>query len=149
MRSQTRCGIVGFGQIGRLYHTVIEQLEASLGLSLTAIADPDLNAISPAGVRRVTSQHAMLATNEVDAVLIATPPSDYFALAVEALEARRHVLVEKPPARTRAEAIALLAKARSIDRTIFFAYHAQYNPAVEWLRRHVPSEDIVSIRIDY
>jgi D-galactose 1-dehydrogenase len=91
----------------------------------------------------------MLSTNQVDAVLIATPPSDHFTLAMQALDARRHVLVEKPPARTSAQAIALHEKARGFDRTLFFAYHAAYNPAIEWLRRQVSADDISFIRIDY
>ncbi|MFN2445804.1 MAG: Gfo/Idh/MocA family protein [Vicinamibacterales bacterium] len=149
MRAATRCGIVGFGRIGRLYHTVIEQVGPHVGLSTTAIADPNLEGLSPPGVERFLAQDTMLAANAVDAALIATPPSDHFALAMDALDAGQHVLVEKPPARTPAEAVALLAKARSVDRTLFFAYHAQYNPAIEWLRRRVQSHDISSIRIEY
>ncbi len=54
----------------------------------------------------------MLADPELDAVVIATPVPTHYALAKQALEAGKHVLVEKPPAMKGAEMDELVAAGR-------------------------------------
>jgi predicted dehydrogenase len=73
----------------------------------------------------------------VDAVAVATPVSTHFALAMAALGSGKHVLVEKPLARSQAEATALIAAAEQADRTLMVGHTFDYNPAVGLLRRLV------------
>ena len=62
---------------------------------------------------RVTAEfEEMLADPELDAVVIATPVPTHYALAKQALEAGKHVLVEKPPAMKGAEMDELVAAGR-------------------------------------
>ena len=61
----------------------------------------------------LTSLTDALALPGVDAVSIATPPGTHASLATEAIAAGKHVLVEKPFARDRAEALELLAAAEA------------------------------------
>ena len=67
---------------------------------------------------RVTgSFDELLADDTVDAVVIATPVPTHYALAKQALEAGKHVFVEKPPAMRGEEMEELVALARAGDRS--------------------------------
>lgn len=72
----------------------------------------------------------MLADPRVDAVAIATPPATHHALAKRALQAGKHVLVEKPLAVSSAEAVELLELARRSDRVLMPGHTFVYSPAV-------------------
>lgn len=74
---------------------------------------------------------------EVDAVVVATPPSTHVAVALQAIEAGKHVLVEKPLAPT-AGGARRLGRAASAAGVILMVGHTfEYNPAVRKLRELV------------
>ncbi|MGC1851305.1 MAG: Gfo/Idh/MocA family oxidoreductase [Solirubrobacterales bacterium] len=86
----------------------------------------------------------MLVDPRIDAVAVATPPSTHYALAKRALQAGKHVLVEKPLAVTSAEAIELIQLAREVDRVLMPGHTFVYSPAVnkvdELIREEVLGE---------
>lgn len=67
----------------------------------------------------------------IDLVLIATPTSSHVALATKALEAGKHVFVEKPIAPTSADAAGLVALAKKQDKLLFVDHTFLFAPAVE------------------
>lgn len=67
----------------------------------------------------------------IELVLIATPTSTHVALATKALEAGKHVFVEKPLAPTSGEAETLVALAKEKDRLLFVDHTFLFAPAVE------------------
>ncbi|KQP56861.1 Gfo/Idh/MocA family protein [Agreia sp. Leaf283] len=70
----------------------------------------------------------VLSRDDVDAVYVATPTATHAELAIRALEAGKHVLVEKPIAFTAAEAQAIFAQAESHDRFVMEAMWMKFNP---------------------
>ena len=85
----------------------------------------------------------------VETVAICTPPTVRHALAREALDAGKHVLLEKPPAPTTAELSDLIAHAARRDRVIFATWHSQYNAAVDEARRRLVGRKFRSLAIDW
>jgi predicted dehydrogenase len=85
------------------------------------------------------SWHAALgpALAEVDAVVVATPPSTHVAVALQAIEAGKHVLVEKPLAPTTAGVRLLQAAAAAAGVVLMVGHTFEYNPAVRKLRELV------------
>jgi predicted dehydrogenase len=73
----------------------------------------------------------------VDAVVVATPPQTHAVLAMKALSAGKHVLVEKPLAASTEEAQMLVDQARRSGTILMVAHTFQYNPAVRELRRRL------------
>jgi predicted dehydrogenase len=71
----------------------------------------------------------------VDAVLIATPPATHHALVKRALQAGKHVLVEKPLATTTADAHDLIAVAEREDLVLMPGHTFVYSPAVNTVRQ--------------
>ncbi len=111
-----RVGVAGCGHFGR-FHAL--KLAAAPRAMLAGVHDPD--ASRAAALARET-QSAALAwpalLAAVDAVVVAAPAEAHFALALGALRAGKHVLVEKPIAATLEEADALATLAAEAERVL-------------------------------
>jgi predicted dehydrogenase len=79
---------------------------------------------------RLTQDYAELLRSYVDAVCVATPVSTHYPLALAALKAGKHVLVEKPLAASLAEAEEIVAEGRKRGLTVMVGHTFVYNPAV-------------------
>jgi len=92
---------------------------------------------------RMTADYAeMLADPELDAVVIATPVPTHYALAKQALEAGKHVLVEKPPAMKGVEMDELVALAAGADLVLMPGHLLLYHPGVRKLKEIVDSGEL-------
>jgi len=85
----------------------------------------------------------------LDAVAICTPPNVRYGFAREALDAGKHVLLEKPPAPTVAEVYDLTAHAAALGKVIFATWHLQYNAAVDEARKRLTGRKIRSLAIEW
>jgi predicted dehydrogenase len=85
------------------------------------------------------SYSAALADPRIDVALIATPPVLHLPLALEALERRKHVIVEKPPFLDVAELDRVAALARQVDRQVMVAENYYYRRLTTELRGIVRS----------
>jgi len=114
-------------------------------LALAAIADP----VEPGGSQHETwySDYREVLDSEVSAVIIATPPALHYSIANQALRSGKDVYVEKPPARSAAEARQLARTAKVNGRVLFFAYHARYNPAVPEARAFLEGAELRGIEV--
>lgn len=81
----------------------------------------------------------------VDAVLIATPASSHHSLAVRALEAGKHVLIEKPLTRTVAEARDLVDRAERAGLVLMVDHTFVYSPAVRRIKQMVEADELGEI----
>jgi D-galactose 1-dehydrogenase len=115
---------------------------------LTAVADPRRQ-LGIAGVRNYSTHQRLLADKAVDAVAVLTPPNTHAPIAEAALEAGKHVLLEKPPALNTKEVRGLADTAKSVGRALFTAFHAQYRPEVGAARRELVGEEITGIGVVY
>ncbi len=82
------------------------------------------------------------ALEHVDAVVVATPPSTHVPLALAAIRAGKHVLVEKPLAPTSAGARALVAAASAAGVVLMVGHTFEYNPAVRRLAELVRTKEL-------
>lgn len=85
----------------------------------------------------------------VDAVVIATPAATHFDLAISALKSGKHVLVEKPMARTVKEVEKIGALAKKNDLTAMVGHTFLYNSAVRYLKQLIDSGELGEIRYIY
>jgi predicted dehydrogenase len=91
---------------------------------------------------RTTQDRRDLLNSGVDAIAIATPVSTHHRLAMEALWAGKHVLVEKPLAASVAEAEEMVAEAERRGLVLMVGHTFEYNPAVEAVRDIVASGEL-------
>jgi predicted dehydrogenase len=78
----------------------------------------------------------------IDAAVVATPPTTHVPVALEAIEAGKHVLVEKPLAPTTAGARQLIDAAARAGVTLMVGHTFEYNPAVWKLRELVQTRSL-------
>jgi predicted dehydrogenase len=78
----------------------------------------------------------------VDAVVVATPPTTHVPIALEVIEAGKHVLVEKPLAPDTAGARRVIDAAARADVVLMVGHTFEYNPAVRKLRELVQSREL-------
>jgi predicted dehydrogenase len=94
------------------------------------------------GMRTCSSFQEVLDDPTVDAVSIATPPSTHFPLAKQALEAGKHVLIEKPLATNPADAEALVELAEREGLVLMPGHTFLYSPPVNKVRELIESGEI-------
>lgn len=86
---------------------------------------------------------------EVDAVVISTPVATHFDLAVRALSAGKHILVEKPMARSveEVEKIGILARENGLLAMVGHTF--LFNAAVRYVKKLIDSGDLGDVRYIY
>jgi len=103
-----RLGVIGLGNMGRSHISSVEAGKVA-GVVVTAVCDvmPDALKAYP-DYRHYSDPKELIASGEVDAVLIATPHYDHPPVAIAAFKAGLHVMCEKPIAVHKADAEAMI-----------------------------------------
>src|SRR5438477_2949483 len=139
-----KVGLVGYGYWGP---NLARNFAETEGVCLAAIADahPDRRAAAARrhpGVTTCDDAADLIAREELDAVVIATPIETHYAFARAAIERGKHVLVEKPLASSKAHAEALGALAHARDVRLMVDHTFVYNGAVRRIRALIDSGDL-------
>ncbi|WP_447913580.1 Gfo/Idh/MocA family protein [Microbacterium phyllosphaerae] len=124
-----RWGIIGTGDIS---DRVVADLLA-IGGEISAVWGRSMERSSEFASRHgipfaTADRRALLSRDDVDVVYIATPAVTHTAITLEALDAGKHVLVEKPIATSAADAELLFARAAQADRFLMEAMWMRFNP---------------------
>ena len=145
----TRIGQVGLGQWGKNLARNFDQLA-----DLVWLCDVDeqrrTQATQSYPAAQVTSSFGdVLADDSVEAVVVATPVPTHYELARRALEAGKHVFVEKPPAMRGAEIEELCELAEERDLVLMPGHLLLYHPGVLKLKEIVDSGELGEVLYVY
>src|SRR5205823_14647558 len=99
--------------------------------------------------RTTTSYEELLADPELEAVVVATPAITHYELSKRALEAGKHVLVEKPPAMSAAEAEDLVPTADEPGVVLMPGHLLLYHPAVATVKELIRKGDLGDVLCVY
>ncbi len=125
-------GIVGCGLIGR------KRAAALCGARLAACADADAaragSLAAPAGAAVCNGWRDLVCRDDVGIVVVATTNDALAEISIAALQAGKHVLVEKPAARNVAELDGVIAAARAAGRLVRVGFNHRYHPALRKAR---------------
>ena len=139
-----RAGVIGLGMMGRNHVRVWD--EAVDGVELVAVADPDESAVARATAGRrargYQDPERMLAEEGLDLVSIVAPTSLHLPVTLTALGAGANVLVEKPIAATRDEAMRMIDAAGEADRMLTVGHIERFNPAIRELHRRLADGEL-------
>lgn len=139
MHMPLRTAVIGVGHLGRQHARIHSNLAAEGLTEFVSVCDLDeKTAREIAGERSVewTTDWRKL-IGRLDAVSLAVPTESHCELACGLLEAGVHVLVEKPIARTLAEADQMIAAAAKSGAVLQVGHLERFNPALVALRPHV------------
>lgn len=124
--------ILGYGYWGP---NLTRNIAANAECHLVAIADPRIDRLAEAqqrypGIETCRHSRDLLAREDIDAFVIATPPRSHFELALAALRHGKHVLVEKPLAGSSQQAGCLIAEAERGGLALMVDHTFVYTGAV-------------------
>ncbi len=140
MSEQLRIGVIGCGRMGGFHVRNYSQIDCA---HLTAVAEPSeesrRRATAGTGAVEFSDWRELIefGADELDAVSIACPSEYHAEVALEALAADLHVLVEKPIATTLPDALRMRGAAMEADRKLMVGHVERFNPAVAKLRELV------------
>jgi predicted dehydrogenase len=143
-----RLGVLGLGSVfSGPYASLIQRLVLEGRAELVAAYDVDPEKRKATAARFGTdpstpSPHAVIESDDVDAVLILTSMNEHGPLAKAALEAGKHVLVEKPMATSLAEAAELVEMARTAEGRLVCAPHIVLSKTYQEMHRRVEAGEV-------
>lgn len=142
-----RIGVIGCGHWGPNHVRVFSELDRTTVMACCDLNEDRLLRISARfpQVRTTRDYQSILDDSEIDAVVVATPTSTHSRLVLEALEAGKHVLVEKPLCQTGVEGEALQALAEKTGRVLMVGHVFLFNAGIMRLREGIRSGELGSI----
>lgn len=127
MSDAIRVGLIGYGYASKTFHAPL--ISGTPGMTLAAVASSDENKVHadwPA-MPVVSGPERILNDPNIDLVVIPTPNDTHFPLAKAALEAGKHVVVDKPFTVTLSQARELEALAKSGGRLLSVFHNRRWD----------------------
>ncbi|MFL6427169.1 MAG: Gfo/Idh/MocA family oxidoreductase [Acidobacteriaceae bacterium] len=141
-----RCGVIGFGLAGRIFHSVV--IDATPGLELSGIVQRSGDAAQKAYPRVPVypSLDAMLEKATLDIIVVATPNDTHVILAEQCLRAGKHVVIDKPVAVSSDEAARLFSVMRETGRRVFVYHNRRWDGDFLTVQQLLKSNQLGSVR---
>jgi len=139
-------GIVGLGWPGQQHVKAIRSFPQEAALTAVCDMDPAKLAEFEGECAAFSSLDAFFAEGDLDAVVLAVPHHLHADLTVRALDAGKHVIIEKPMARTVRECERMNEAAERNGRTLMVAQNWRYQPWCIAAKKIVESGELGSIR---
>jgi predicted dehydrogenase len=132
-KRRIRVGFVGCGEVTQILHRP-SLYQLSDHFEVTALCDISSSILEQLGklwnVQTLTTDHReLVARSDVDAVLVANPNAFHAEVALDAIAAGKHVLIEKPMCVTRREADQIVAAQKKSNVVVQVGYMRRYAPA--------------------
>lgn len=133
-------GVIGCGAIAQRRH--LPEAAANPDSRIVAVADPVKERVEEMAhkyhARPFTDYKEMIRSADIDAVVVCGPNSTHAPMTIDALEAGKHVLCEKPMATTREDALAMIAAAGKSGKYLMIGQNQRLMPA------HVRAKEILN-----
>jgi predicted dehydrogenase len=144
MRDPINVGVLGTGWISQVAHLpILREREDTHIVAVSDADSPKAHSIAERfDVDRVMSVEALLSDPEVEAVIICTPNHLHEEQAVAALEAGKHVLVERPLATSAAGVERIVEAASRAKRTVAVGMAHRFRPDVSALCAFVTGDEL-------
>ena len=142
-----RVGVVGCGYWGPNLIRNFNQLRDSEVIACADLAEGRLahmKSLYPQ-VKTTRDYGDLVTSRDIDAIVVATPPTTHVEVALRALDAGKHVFVEKPLATSGADCEAMIAKAKEKGRVLMVGHTFLYTAAVNKIKELIKSGELGDI----
>src|SRR3970282_232347 len=142
---KTKIGIIGLGGIAQLVH--LPNFTKMSNVIVTSVSEINKNRLNTIADKfnipeRYVDYKELLEKSDIDAVIIATPTSTHKEVAIACLKAKKDILVEKPLARTYAEAKPIVDDAKKNKKKIMVGMNLRFRPDAMILRSILNSGEL-------
>jgi len=143
MNDKLKFAVVGSGHIGLRHAEMIRRNPEAELVGLCDILPESPAQIAEWGVPYFSSFKEMLSTiPDIDVVNICTPNGLHAINALEALNSKKHVVLEKPMALSKADCEKIIFKALQVHKNVFCVMQNRYSPPSAWLKELVENRII-------
>lgn len=141
MRSEKiKFAVIGCGHIGKRHaEMILRNSEAELVALCDTLSPEKLNINSFQVPVYESLKQLFIAHPDVEVVNVATPNGYHCEHALEILEARKHVVIEKPMALNKSDAEKVIFKALQVHRHVFAVMQNRYSPPSVWIKDLIES----------
>ena len=145
---KVRLGLIGCGMIARVKHmkgVAAHSDEVEVVAFCDLIEERAVNyakAYGAPGAKVYTDYKELLKDKTIDAVIVATPNRSHSFITIDSLEADKHVLCEKPMAKTYAEGKAMLEAAKRTGKILTIGYQNRYRNDVTYVKKACVAGDL-------
>lgn len=127
--------VVGSGHIGKRHAEMISRHPEAELVGMVDVLPKEKLGLENSNVPFFKSLEELLQnTDDFDVVSIATPNGLHAKHALTALEARKHIVCEKPMALTKADCEAIIFKSLNVSKQVFCVMQNRYSPPSEWIK---------------
>ena len=142
---KTKIGIIGLGGIAQLVH--LPNFTKMSNVIVTSVSEINKNRLNTIADKfnipeRYVDYKELLEKSDIDAVIIATPTSTHKEVAIACLKAKKDILVEKPLARTYAEAKPIVDAAKKNKKKMMVGMNLRFRPDAMILRSILNSGEL-------
>lgn len=140
MSNKIKFAVIGCGHIGKRHAEMIHRNDNCELVALVDVKDKSVLSIDQYNVPFFSSLEDLLQSGlDIDVINIATPNGFHAEQALKCLEAKKHVVLEKPMALTKADAEKVIFKALQVHRQVFAVMQNRYSPPSIWLKELLES----------
>ncbi|MCI8895597.1 MAG: Gfo/Idh/MocA family oxidoreductase [Lachnospiraceae bacterium] len=150
MNKKLHVGIIGCGGIANAKH--LPSLKATGRVELAAFCDiiPEraektAREYGAADAKVYTDYQALLRDPSIDVVHVCTPNKSHAQISIDALHAGKHVMCEKPMAKTAADARRMVAAAKETGKKLTIGYQNRQKPESAYLKKVIDRGDLGDI----
>ncbi|HMT35720.1 MAG TPA: Gfo/Idh/MocA family oxidoreductase, partial [Chitinophagaceae bacterium] len=140
--SKIKFAVIGCGHIGKRHAEMISRNEESTLVALVDTKDKSLLGIEKYDIPFFNHIDDFLnseVAKDVDVVNIATPNGFHAEYALKCLDAKKHIVIEKPMALNRQDAEKVIFKALQVHKQVFAVMQNRYSPPSEWIKSLIDS----------
>lgn len=140
--SKIKFAVIGCGHIGKRHAEMVSRNDESQLVALVDIKEKSQLGIENYEVPFFNHIDEFLksdAANEVDVVNIATPNGFHAEYALKCLEAKKHIVIEKPVALKKQDAENVIYKALHVHKQVFAVMQNRYSPPSVWIKELIDS----------
>ena len=141
--SRIKFAVIGCGHIGKRHAEMITRNQESELLALVDIQPRESLGIEAYSVPLFASVEELLASDiakEIDVINIASPNGYHADHAMLCLEAKKHIVIEKPMALNKQDAEKVIFKALQVHKQVFAVMQNRYSPPSVWIKELVDSK---------
>ena len=144
--------VIGQGHIGKRHAEMIRLNPDSQLVAVCDVLAKDQIGLTDIKENFFTSYEELLASDlDIDVINICTPNGFHSEYAIKALQAKKHVVLEKPIALTKIDAESILFKSLEMSRHVFCVMQNRYSPPSVWLKEIIDNKtlgDIFTVKLD-
>ena len=135
MSTKIKFAVIGCGHIGKRHATMIQQNAETQLVALCDIKEKDVLGLESFDTPFFNDMDTLLAANlDIDAICIATPNGLHETQSLKALNAGKHIIIEKPMSLTRTGCERIIYRALQRNKQVFCVMQNRYSPPSVWLK---------------